>query len=116
MNNAFLRGLGILLFGSMAVSSLAQTDTQPNGSDEKSEDRSEHIVEERAATMLGDLDGTLVFNRRFQVTYDGSCNAGSLDSVNDNVSYQVFDIISPGGGPLEASVTLDTLAESVMFL
>lgn len=68
------------------------------------------------ATMSGDLTGAPTFDRRFVVTYDGSCAASSDDSSNDGVPYQVFPIVSPSGQAADIEVVLGTLGDSVLFI
>ena len=64
----------------------------------------------------GDLDGSATFDRRFLVTYDGTCAAPSSDSSNNGVAYQVFPFYSPGGQNADIEVVLGTLADSVLFI
>lgn len=69
-----------------------------------------------SATMSGDLTGAPTFDRRFLVTYDGTCSAASSDSGNDGVPYQVFPIYSPSGQAADIEVVLNTLGDSVLFI
>lgn len=68
------------------------------------------------ATMPGDLTGAPTFDRRFLVTYDGTCAAPSSDSGNDGTAYQVFPIVSPSGQAADIEVVLGTLGDSVLFI
>lgn len=83
---------------------------------EKTPDISEYSIFVESDSTAGNLDGSNTFDRRFLVTYDGSCNAVSSDSSNDGTSYQVFEIWSPVAEALEAEVVLGTLGDSVLFL
>ncbi len=70
----------------------------------------------RSDTTTGNLDGSQVFDRRWDVTYDGTCNATSNDSSQDGVSYQAFAIHSTATENLVAEVTSGALSDSVLFL
>lgn len=83
---------------------------------EKSPDTVDYSILSDADTTAGDLDGSDIFDRRFLVTYDGTCNATSSDSSNDGTPYQVFEISSPVTEALEAEVVLGTLGDSVLFV
>ncbi len=84
--------------------------------DEKSPDTVEYSVLVDADSTPGNVDGSTTFDRRYSVTYDGSCSATSLDSGADGVAYQVFEMWSPVAEALEAEVVLGTLGDSVLFV
>ncbi|MCB1049131.1 MAG: IPTL-CTERM sorting domain-containing protein [Acidobacteria bacterium] len=83
---------------------------------EKTPDTREGHVFVRSGSEPGDLDGSQTFDRRFLVTYDGTCSAANSDSSNNGVSYMVFNISSPVTENLDAEVVLGTLGDSVLFL
>lgn len=68
------------------------------------------------ATMSGNLTGSQTFDRRFLVTYDGTCAASSDDSSNDGTPFQVFPIYSPTGQAADIEVSLGSLGDSVLFI
>lgn len=91
------------------------------GSDpEKAPDTSEFSLApaSRADSTTGDLDGSQTFDRRWDVNYDGTCNATSQDSSYNGQSYQAFAIHSTTTEALIAEVADGggTLSDSVMFL
>lgn len=71
---------------------------------------------DRSDTTPGVLDGSNTYDRAWDVTYDGTCTATSLDSGNDGSSYEVFAFYTPVAENLDALVTLGTLSDSVMFV
>jgi len=83
---------------------------------EKSPDSVDYSILVDADTTAGNLDGSDAFDRRYLVTYDGTCNAVSSDSSLDGSPYQVFEISSPVTESLEAEVVLGTLEDSVLFV
>lgn len=111
--------MALLLLAAMPA--LAQSDAIDNGSgndgaSEKEPDTMEYRLINRADSEAGDLNGSQTFDRRFLVTYDGSCAAASSDSSNDGVAYEVFTFYSPSGQNIDAEVVLGTLADSVLFV
>ena len=84
--------------------------------DVKESDTVDYMVMTEADSTPGNLDGSNTFDRRWGVTYDGTCAAASLDSSQNGTSYQVFGIWSPTNEALEAEVVLGSLADSVLFL
>ncbi|MEE4273192.1 MAG: hypothetical protein V2I67_16075 [Thermoanaerobaculales bacterium] len=86
------------------------------GADVKEPDTVDYMVMIEADSTPGNLDGSNTFDRRFLVTYDGTCAAASSDSSNDGVSYEVFPIWSTVDEALEAEVVLGSLSDSVLFL
>jgi len=83
---------------------------------EKSPDMVDYSILVEAGTTSGNLDGSDTFDRRYIVTYDGTCDAVSSDSSLDGTPYQVFEISSPVAEALEAEVVLGTLEDSVLFV
>jgi hypothetical protein len=90
--------------------------TNSNVLDVKPADTVNYHISNRADSVDGDIDGSVLFDRRFSVTYDGTCDASSTDSSNDDVGYQVFQMYSPSGEDADVTVTLDTLEDSTLFL
>lgn len=85
--------------------------------DEKSDNLEQSInAPAGGPSVMGNLDGSATFDRRFLVTYDGTCAAASSDSGNDGSSYDTYLVHSPSGQPMQAEVVLDTLADSVLFV
>lgn len=85
--------------------------------DEKSDNRELSInAPAGGPSVAGNLDGSATFDRRFLVTYDGTCAAASLDSGNDGTSYDTYLVHSPSGQPMQAEVVLNTLGDSVLFV
>jgi hypothetical protein len=85
---------------------------------EKQPDTMDYTIDaaNRSDTTSGNIDGSQTFDRRFLVTYDGTCSAASSDSSNDGVGYEVFPFYSPAGQAVDAEVVLGTLSDSVMFV
>lgn len=70
----------------------------------------------RSDSTAGNVDGSSTFDRTFSVTYDGTCNASSLDSSQNGVGYEVFAFHTTVAENLDASTTDGGLGDSVMFV
>ena len=92
--------LALILF--VGTTSFAQDQMN-----EKTADRSEFTVPTRSASINGTLDGPGTFNRLAWNGSDLTCNGtgGFLSSVGTNVFYDVYEIYSPAGENLVASLT-----------
>lgn len=72
-----------------------------------------------SATMPGNLDGTNTFDRRYSNGFDSGCNYTSIDSSNNGVSYQTFEIHSPSGQNADIEITTpagSTLTDTLLFV
>ncbi len=86
---------------------------------EKAPDNSEYLGPfNRAGSFTQTIDGSQVFDRRWNVSLDLNCQATSSDSSSDGVGYVVFDIVAPGGEALDAVVTSagTTIGDTLMFV
>ncbi len=75
---------------------------------EKTADNSEFVVSQRAASVNGTLSGPETFNRFYGMPApDLNCNGTGaiLSAVGTNVYYDVYQIYSPTGENLVASIT-----------
>jgi len=70
----------------------------------------------RADSTTANIDGSQTFDRRYDVQYDGTCNATSSDSYADGVGYVALAIHSPTTENLVAEVSAADFSDSVMFL
>ncbi|MCB1606909.1 MAG: hypothetical protein KDI71_08030 [Xanthomonadales bacterium] len=100
----------LLLAATLALSTSVWADTKGPNLERRAQ------VEGGGASVMGNLDGSATYDRRFLVTYDGSCAAASSDSSNNGTSFQTFDVRSPSGQNMDAEVVLGTLNDSVLFV
>ena len=76
------------------------------------------IVQQRGVSNATGSIGPDVYDRRFDVSTDNTCNAASDDSSNDGTPFAVVPIYSPTGATLVASTDNPgtDIADTVIFL
>lgn len=98
------------------AAALLMTAFVPAAAGEKQPDGANYTITNRTDTVAGNLTGSPVFNRRWDVTLGLACNATSSDSASNGQSYQVFNFYSPGGQLADIATVAGTLTDSYIFI